>query len=95
MPQVKRHPYFKEMLYILQFECYPPYWITYDDLDAADYGVPQHRVRTILFGVQKKGVRLVVDLPDTLDHDIEVLLDRVESVVSPQMQLTEYLRWMR
>lgn len=57
VPQVKRHHNFKEMLRILQFECFPPYWISYKDLNAADYGVPQNRVRTILIGVQKKGVK--------------------------------------
>lgn len=97
VPPVKKTWVFKEMLYILQFECYPPYWVEYKDIDAADYGVPQHRVRTILIAKQKEDLRLVeiiVPFGGSFDHILESTAEQREKLLSPQRTLEDLWRFV-
>lgn len=49
VPQFHRSPQFIELLDILdEDEFFRPYWYRFGSLDAADYGVPQHRRRGFL-----------------------------------------------
>jgi len=62
VPPAAKSLEFLEMLFFLKFESSTVYDITWKILDAADYGVPQHRVRLWLIG-RKMKIEGVMSLP--------------------------------
>jgi len=63
VPETRRYPEFHEMLRMLKFEIVMPYEVVWKILDAADYGVPQHRRRIILVGFKIEKLVGLMELP--------------------------------
>jgi DNA (cytosine-5)-methyltransferase 1 len=62
VPPAAKSSEFLEMLFFLKFESSTIYDIKWDILNAADYGVPQHRVRLWLIG-QKMKIEGMISMP--------------------------------
>jgi DNA (cytosine-5)-methyltransferase 1 len=65
VPPAAKSAEFLEMLFFLKFESSTIYDIDWKILDAADYGVPQHRLRLWLIGRQMK-IEGMISMPATM-----------------------------
>lgn len=88
VPLIVKSPEFREMVKFFKFECVPPYDLQWTVLDAANFGVPQHRVRLILVGFKMK-IEGIVSVP--CYPYVMLPLERIVPVKdSSQALLSEY-----
>lgn len=94
VPPIKKSWEFKEMVHILRQECLPPYSVTWHDLNAADFGIPQRRIRTFLMAQQQDEWYVVTEYPDTMDYHIGAWMERLDKLLNPQRSLEDLWKYV-